>query len=161
MLVWSAAAPAVCTALAPWMATAQIVLRSAIFLIRKGPLRPPVGSAAPARRGRARGPWGTYYYDFPSRWRRLGPVARGARADSSTHRRLHNRLKRSKLAAKTNNISLADKKAAVRDPRRSGSDDVAGDAHVLDEGRDSDATPIAIAVLLKLATRTVPPLLYV
>ena len=36
----------------------QIVLRSAIFLIRKGPLRPPAGSAAPARRGTARGPWG-------------------------------------------------------------------------------------------------------
>ena len=35
MLIWSAAAPVVCTALAPWMATAQIVLRSAIFLIRK------------------------------------------------------------------------------------------------------------------------------
>ena len=41
----------------------QIVLRSAIFLIRKGPLRPPAGSAAPARRGRARGPWGD------GRWR--------------------------------------------------------------------------------------------
>ena len=51
----------------------------------------------------------------------------------------YNRLKRSECAAKINNISLADKKAAVRDPRRRGSDDVAGDAHVLDEGRDSDA----------------------
>ena len=58
MLIWSAAAPVVCTALAPWTATAQIVLRSAIFLIRKGAWRPPAGSAAPARRGRARGPWG-------------------------------------------------------------------------------------------------------
>ena len=34
----------------------QIVLRSAIFLIRKGALRPPAGSAARARRRRARGP---------------------------------------------------------------------------------------------------------
>ena len=34
----------------------QIVLRSAIFLIRKGAWRPPAGSAAPMRRGRAREP---------------------------------------------------------------------------------------------------------
>ena len=72
----------------------------------------------------------------------------------------YNRLKRSECAAKTNNISLADKKAAVRDPRRRGSDGVAGDAHV-DEGRDSDAQLVAIAVLLKLATRTMPLLSYV
>ena len=39
----------------------QIVLRSAIFLIRKGPLRPPAGSAAPARPREARGPWGDGY----------------------------------------------------------------------------------------------------
>ena len=39
----------------------QIVLRSAIFLIRKGALRPPAGSAAPARPERARGPWGDGY----------------------------------------------------------------------------------------------------
>ena len=57
----------------------QIVLRSAIFLIRKGALRPPAGSAARARPGRARGPWGRQYYGIPSRWRRRGPVARGAR----------------------------------------------------------------------------------
>jgi hypothetical protein len=56
---------------------------------------------------------------------------------------------------------IADKKAAVRDPRRRGSDGVAGDAHVLDEGRDSDAQLVAIAVLLKLATRTMPLLSYV
>ena len=73
----------------------------------------------------------------------------------------YNRLKRSECAAKTNNISLADKKTAVRDPRRRGSDGVAGDAHVLDEGRDSDAQLVAIAVLLKLATRTMPLLSYV
>ncbi len=53
----------------------------------------------------------------------------------------YNRLKRSECAAKTNNLSLADKKAAVRDPRRRGSDDVAGDAHVLDEGRFSEPSP--------------------
>ena len=35
-------------------------VRSAIFLIRKGAWRPPAGSAAPARRKRARGLWGTY-----------------------------------------------------------------------------------------------------
>ena len=40
---------------------AQIVLRSAIFLIRKGALRPPAGSAAPTRRERAREPWGDGY----------------------------------------------------------------------------------------------------
>ena len=57
----------------------QIVLRSAIFLIRKGASRPPAGSAARARPGRARGPWGRQYYEVPSRWRRRGPVARGAR----------------------------------------------------------------------------------
>ena len=56
----------------------QIVLRSAIFLIRKGALRPPAGSAARARPGRARGPWGTQYYGIPSRWRRRGPVNAGA-----------------------------------------------------------------------------------
>ena len=39
-----------------WRKSLQIVLRSAIFLIRKGALRPPAGSAAPARRGRAREP---------------------------------------------------------------------------------------------------------
>jgi hypothetical protein len=81
-------------------------------------------------------------------------------ARGRTRRRLHNRLKRSKLAARIHNI-FSWQENALRDPRRSGSDDVAGDAHVLDEGRDSDAKPIAIAVLLKLATRTVPPLLYV
>ena len=75
----------------------------------------------------------------------------------------YNRLKRSECAAKINNIyiSLADKKAAVRDPRRRGSDDVAGDAHVLDEGRDSDAQPVATAVLLRTKTRAVPLLSYV
>ena len=52
----------------------QIVLRSAIFLIRKGASRPPAGSAARARPRRARGPWGTQYYGVPTRWRRLGPV---------------------------------------------------------------------------------------
>ena len=59
----------------------QIVLRSAIFLIRKGALRPPAGSAARARPGRARGPWGRQYYGIPSRWRRWGPVNAGARRD--------------------------------------------------------------------------------
>jgi len=53
----------------------------------------------------------------------------------------YNRLKRSECAAKTNNISLADKIAAVRDPRRRGSDDVAGDAHVLDEDRFDEPSP--------------------
>ena len=57
----------------------QIVLRSAIFLIRKVASRPPAGSAARARPGRARGPWGRQYHGIPSRWRRRGPVARGAR----------------------------------------------------------------------------------
>ena len=57
----------------------QIVLRSAIFLIRKGASRPPAGSAARARRERARGPWGRQYYEVPSRWRRRGPVDAGAR----------------------------------------------------------------------------------
>ena len=73
----------------------------------------------------------------------------------------YNRLKRSECAAKTNNISLADKKAAVHDPRRRGSDDVAGDAHSIDEERQADAQPVAGAVLLKLGTRTVPFFLYV
>ena len=73
----------------------------------------------------------------------------------------YNRLKRSECAAKTNNISLADKKAAVRDPRRRGSDDVAGDAHSIDEARHTEAQPVAIAVLLKTETRTKPLLLYV
>ena len=62
----------------------QIVLRSAIFLIRKGASRPPAGSAARARPGRARGPWGRQYYEVPSRWRRLGPVNAGARAAAQT-----------------------------------------------------------------------------
>ena len=58
----------------------QIVLRSAIFLIRKGAWRPPAGSAARARPGRARGPWGRQYYVIPSRWRRRGPVDARTRA---------------------------------------------------------------------------------
>ena len=62
----------------------EIVLRSTIFLIRKGALRPPAGSAVPTRRRRPRGAGGTQYYGVPTRWRRLGPVARGARADTST-----------------------------------------------------------------------------
>ena len=60
----------------------QIVLRSAIFLIRKGASRPPAGSAARARPGRAPGPWGRYYYGIVSRSRRRGPVnARRAAGD--------------------------------------------------------------------------------
>ena len=62
----------------------QIVLRSAIFLIRKGALRPPAGSAARARPGRARGPWGRQYYEVPSRWRRRGPVNARAGAAAQT-----------------------------------------------------------------------------
>ena len=58
----------------------QIVLRSAIFLIRKGASRPPAGSAARARPGRARGPWGRQYYVITSRWRRRGPVDARTRA---------------------------------------------------------------------------------
>ena len=54
-----------------------IFLRSAIFLIRKGALRPPAGSAAPARPGGVRGPWGTQYYGITTRWRRRGPLPRG------------------------------------------------------------------------------------
>ena len=54
----------------------------AIFLIRKGALRPPAGSAARARPGRARGPWGRQYYGVSSPSRRRGPVnARRAAGD--------------------------------------------------------------------------------
>jgi len=81
-------------------------------------------------------------------------------AHGRTRRRLHNRLKRSKLAAKIHNI-FTWQESALRDPRKRGSDDVAGAAHSIDEGRDSDAQPVAIAVLLKLGTRTMPLLLYV
>ena len=81
-------------------------------------------------------------------------------ARGRTRRCLHNRLKRRELPAKINNI-FSWQESALRDPRRRGSDDVAGDAHVLDEGRDSDAQLVAIAVLLKLATRTMPLLSYV
>ena len=73
----------------------------------------------------------------------------------------YNRLKRSECAAKTNNISLADKKAAVHDPRRRDSDDVAGDAHVLDEGPLRRTQPVAGAVLLRTKTRAAPLLSYV
>ena len=81
-------------------------------------------------------------------------------ARGRTRRRLHNRLKRSKLAAKIHNI-FSWQENALRDPRRSGSDDVAGDAHSIDEEREADAQPVAGAVLLKLGTRTMPLLLYV
>ena len=53
------------------------LLRSAIFLIRKGALRPPAGSAGRARPERARGPWGRQSYGVPSPSRRRGPVTRG------------------------------------------------------------------------------------
>ena len=44
--------------------------------------RPPAGSAARARPGRARGPWGRQSYGIPSRWRRRRPVnARRAAGD--------------------------------------------------------------------------------
>ena len=81
-------------------------------------------------------------------------------ARGRTRRRLHNRLKRSKLAAKIHNI-FSWQENALRDPRRRGSDDVAGAAHSIDEERYTDTQPVAIAVLLKLATRTMPLLSYV
>ena len=51
--------------------------------------------------------------------------------------------------------------SALRDPRRRGSDDVAGDAHSIDEEREADAQPVAGAVLLRTKTRAVPLLSYV
>ena len=56
---------------------------------------------------------------------------------------------------------LADIKAALRDPRRRGSDDVAGAAHSIDEEREADAQPVAGAGLLRTKTRAVPLLSYV
>ena len=61
----------------------EIVLRSTIFLIRKGALRAPAGAAARARPGRARGPWGRQYYGVSSPSRRRGPVNAHARAAAS------------------------------------------------------------------------------
>ena len=65
---------------------AELFLPARGRVSRKGPLRPPTGSAAPARRERARGLWGTYYYGITSRWSCLGPVNAGARAAAAdTH----------------------------------------------------------------------------
>jgi len=66
-----------------------------------------------------------------------GAPARGARADTSTP----TQPPKAEQARGQNQQHISGHKAALRDPRRRGSDDVAGAAHSIDEGRFGEPSP--------------------